>query len=235
MSRQDDEGLRKWWVEDREQDDDSGEPPEWWRFVQQDLAKGYNPGRALGLAFLWVLFVIFLVWFAIVRPHGKPDYATLDELIESQGPVLDTEPRFTEPGNLPAGFYRSVEDHTLKVLPAPTTTTMAPPATTTTTVVSPPVAAKPESVAAAQPVGNVQELICSYSWDCGTALRVAECESGFNPRAVGGASERGIFQVHPVHAASLGSRWDLMFDPAENVRFAFELWSSQGWRPWSCF
>ncbi len=119
----------------------------------------------------------------------------------------------------------------------PTTTT-----TTTTTTVPAPV---PPSVPAAPhpaPVpplparvgGSLEDLICSYGWDCARALAVARCESRLDPAAVGGAGERGLFQIHPVHAAWLGPRWDALFDPVVNVAVAHEMWRTQGWRPWSC-
>jgi len=108
-----------------------------------------------------------------------------------------------------------------------TTTTTAPPPTTVP-------ARPPAPPAPPTATGPIADLICSYPWDCATALRVAECESGLNPRAVGSAGERGLFQVHPVHRAWLGARWDQLFDPAVNVAVAFEMWTTQGWGPWSC-
>jgi hypothetical protein len=68
-----------------------------------------------------------------------------------------------------------------------------------------------------------------------TAIRVARCETGgtFNPRAVGRAGERGLFQIHPVHFG-WAQPWRL-FDPVWNARVAYRL--SRGgtsWRAWSC-
>jgi hypothetical protein len=67
------------------------------------------------------------------------------------------------------------------------------------------------------------------------AVRVAGCETGwtFNPRAVGRAGERGLFQIHPVHF-SWAQPWRL-FDPVWNARVAYRL--SRGgtsWRAWTC-
>lgn len=67
------------------------------------------------------------------------------------------------------------------------------------------------------------------------AIRVARCETGgtFDPRAVGRAGERGIFQIHPVHFGWAQPR--RLFDPVWNSRVAYRL--SRGgrdWRPWSC-
>ncbi len=113
-----------------------------------------------------------------------------------------------------------------------TTTTEAPPAPAQPAVPAPPPSPPPATVTVE--AGPLADLICSYGWDCATALRVAACESGMNPGAVGSAGERGIFQVHPVHRSWLGARWDRLFDPAVNVAVAFEMWSAQGWGPWSC-
>ena len=69
------------------------------------------------------------------------------------------------------------------------------------------------------------------------AVKVAVCESGLNPYAVGSHGERGIFQIHPVHISSLnqhGYTWDQMFDPNANIAYARLLYGWQGWGPWSC-
>lgn len=66
-----------------------------------------------------------------------------------------------------------------------------------------------------------------------TALCVAWHESRFDPRAVGRAGERGLFQIHPVHRAWLGARWARLFDPAVNASVARQLQRRAGWAPWS--
>ncbi len=67
-----------------------------------------------------------------------------------------------------------------------------------------------------------------------TAL-IANCESGFNPRAhnTAGEDSRGWFQINVVPAANpdLLALGDL-FDPAVNVRAARIVWGRQGWRAW---
>ena len=67
------------------------------------------------------------------------------------------------------------------------------------------------------------------------AIRVASCETGgtFDPRALGRAGERGIFQIHPVHFSWASPR--RLFEPLYNARVAFRL--SRGgtsWRAWTC-
>jgi hypothetical protein len=88
------------------------------------------------------------------------------------------------------------------------------------------------------PAGSIEEMICSVFGDqCGKALSVAWCESRYNPTTVGSAGERGLMQIHPVHISYLanhGLSWDDMFDPMANLTYAYALYSSQGWRPWTC-
>lgn len=65
------------------------------------------------------------------------------------------------------------------------------------------------------------------------ALRVARCESHLNPRALGAAGERGIFQIHPVHFRWLDE--DRLWQPYYNARVAYRM--SRGgrdWRAWTC-
>lgn len=133
-----------------------------------------------------------------------------------------------------------------------TTTSTIPPTTISPTTVytpetSPPptetVPAPPEPVQApivaqqVQPSSDIEALICStFVNDCAKALSVAWCESNYNPGVVGAAGERGIFQIHPVHIPRLGpyGGWDAMFDPSSNIAYAYALYSSSGWGPWTC-
>lgn len=72
-------------------------------------------------------------------------------------------------------------------------------------------------------MGHIQELICSYSWDCATALRVSSCESGFNPLADNPHSSAfGLFQ-------RLG---ETSTDPKVQVANAYAMYVSRGWQPW---
>jgi hypothetical protein len=85
--------------------------------------------------------------------------------------------------------------------------------------------------------GSVEDLICqSFGDQCQKALAVAWCESNHNPGVVGGAGERGLFQIHPVHIPNLGpyGGWDAMFNPSANIAYAYALYSSSGWGPWTC-
>ena len=66
------------------------------------------------------------------------------------------------------------------------------------------------------------------------AVKVALCESGFNPAAVGAAGELGILQVHPVHAAAMMAAGLDFQSERDRILWAVELWQEQGGSPWAC-
>jgi len=66
------------------------------------------------------------------------------------------------------------------------------------------------------------------------ALNIARCESGLwtGAWARQGEDSRGLWQLnvwaHPTFAMyNLG-------DPQINAYFAYQLWSNEGWEPWTC-
>jgi hypothetical protein len=69
------------------------------------------------------------------------------------------------------------------------------------------------------------------------ALRIAYCESRFNPHDVSSAGAVGVFQIRPVdHGWRLKKIKDGkdLFDPWTNVRVAHHIYEHQGWSPWVC-
>ena len=86
------------------------------------------------------------------------------------------------------------------------------------------------------PVPEAEALVCAYSWDCATAMRIVDCETGgtFYAGSVGDYGERGLFQIHEVHWHKPECSGDL-FDPAYNTACAYSIWLEQGWNPWSCW
>jgi hypothetical protein len=76
-----------------------------------------------------------------------------------------------------------------------------------------------------------------------TALRVANCESGFETSTSG--SYLGVYQFAPSTWSSnrsrfraLGCRWDLSWSALNgraNVTVAIKVASTTGWGPWSCY
>jgi hypothetical protein len=78
------------------------------------------------------------------------------------------------------------------------------------------------------------------------AVRVAQCESGLNPIAVGGPNSNGtldfgVFQFNDggtLQAYLPGSTFHAKVDAAlhagDNIRAALDLFRARGWEPWSC-
>ena len=93
--------------------------------------------------------------------------------------------------------------------------------------------------------GAVESIICSYSWNCATALRIvygptAACptgESGGNPRAFNrrGYGHYGLWEISAIHAYRWPDFWEAWADPVKNTAWAWELYQEQGWEPWACY
>lgn len=72
------------------------------------------------------------------------------------------------------------------------------------------------------------------------AVRVADCESGLNPRAVSaGGGNHGLFQINSVHkptVQAMGYSWNQIYDPYVNAKVARKIFNDAGksWRPWGC-
>ncbi|HEV7722454.1 MAG TPA: transglycosylase SLT domain-containing protein [Iamia sp.] len=72
------------------------------------------------------------------------------------------------------------------------------------------------------------------------AVRVADCESDLNPRAVSaGGKNHGLFQINSVHKPTverMGYKWDQIYDPYVNAKVARKIFNDAGssWAPWGC-
>lgn len=65
------------------------------------------------------------------------------------------------------------------------------------------------------------------------AVRVARCESGFNPHAQNRSSSAyGIFQF--LNSTWKGTGIQKTSDPGLQIEAAYRLWKARGWRPWVC-
>lgn len=64
------------------------------------------------------------------------------------------------------------------------------------------------------------------------AFNVIACESKWDTNAIGKAGEKGLLQIHPIHARNMG----YMAFGNEQARFeyAVSLWKVGGWNAWSC-
>lgn len=67
------------------------------------------------------------------------------------------------------------------------------------------------------------------------ALKIAFCESGLNPEAVGDKNTAyqsyGLFQIRALPGRPSP---DWLLDPVNNINYAYELYQKEGWQPWSC-
>ena len=78
---------------------------------------------------------------------------------------------------------------------------------------------------------RVEEEIRKVFPDAPIMLAVARCESSLIPDAEGPTNDGGVFQIHrPSHAKRIEGI-DL-YNPAQNIRFARELYEESGLAPW---
>jgi hypothetical protein len=164
-----------------------------------------------------------------VSTESPPDSTVVD--------VTTTVPVGPSPQDMEA-FYQAVQQQVFYDAVIATTPPVTAPPVTVPPVTAPPVTIPAPPVPVVEfAAGTIQDMICATFGDqCAKALSVVQCESNFNPNVVGGAGERGLFQIHPVHANNLGAYggWDAMFDPAANIAYAYALYSGSGWGPWTC-
>jgi soluble lytic murein transglycosylase-like protein len=87
--------------------------------------------------------------------------------------------------------------------------------------------------------GMIRSLARRHGVSAGTALRVAACESGFNPRAYNPAGPYvGVFQqdtgAWPGRARRYGHPGASPFDTYANVDVSLRMARSEGWGHWGC-
>ena len=92
------------------------------------------------------------------------------------------------------------------------------------------------------PFTEIEAAICAvFGTYCRDALAVAACESGpdYWAEPADNPNHRGAFQISYVHAGRFADKgWDWGTDGLDilkNATIAFEIWSVQGWKPWSCW
>lgn len=97
----------------------------------------------------------------------------------------------------------------------------------------------PQSANSAQVLSVIYQVFGSYG---GQATRVAQCESGLNPRAVnnfwiGGSHAVGLFQIlYPSTWYTTSQANQSPYDAVANTRAAHDIFVRDGysWREWSC-
>jgi hypothetical protein len=111
----------------------------------------------------------------------------------------------------------------------------AAPPTTVTPVPAAPAPAAPATPSQAEVVAVIREV---FGPNGDAAIRVANCESHLNPRAISrGGSNWGLFQINKVHAkrvAAMGYRWEDLLDARVNTTVAKAIFDGSGWGPWAC-
>ena len=138
-----------------------------------------------------------------------------------------------------------VEQARLAALQPPTAAPAPVPAPTLAPAAAPVPAPRPTPAPAPPPppapvAGSIQQIILDAFAPLGPAaqqwaLRVAKCESGYNPNAVNRSSgASGLFQFLPATWASLPQHNQSVFDPVANAQAAAVLYQRSGPNQWSC-
>ncbi len=71
-------------------------------------------------------------------------------------------------------------------------------------------------------------------------LKIIDCESGFNPKALNDNPRTGDFSVGLTQVNIRGSlaknrpTKEQLEDPKTNLDFSYELWKKEGFSPWTC-
>lgn len=159
--------------------------------------------------------VLFAMFFVVLTAEG---IANATPINNSTTEVPETVQTVTE-----------VVQETVNVAPTPIPEPVVEPEQTPK--------AKPAVI---HPIGceNYRQLISQYDWNVDVALNVMRAESGCNPnakgdnRVIGGiyAPSCGLFQIRTLQGRPTCEQ---LQDPATNLEWAFKLYRSSGWKPWS--
>jgi hypothetical protein len=130
------------------------------------------------------------------------------------------------------GAKESTTPSTIELAPVvsvETTTTTSTTSTTTTTTTIPRVGKCAQWHNLAVSVGWPEEELPQLDI---VMWRESRCQ----PDAWNGA-DAGLMQINQIHTEWMaGMGWkhpEDMFDPANNLLFAYRLWTTSGWKPWS--
>jgi hypothetical protein len=170
-------------------------------------------------------------------PAPEPDLAAAVDAAASGLPSRltsgDPEP---EPDSEP-----SADAPTPTAAQRPATAAPSPPPPSTPETAPAPAPERSSTAQAPEPAPEHIERIVRARFGDRTdaALRVAHCESRYDPRAVSaGGGSWGLFQINRVHedlVAELGYEWEDLLDAAVNTHVARVLFDrAGGWSPWAC-
>jgi hypothetical protein len=94
----------------------------------------------------------------------------------------------------------------------------------------------PHPTSAPAPTGSPEGVVRQVFGPLGVAdqaVRVAACESGLDPGAMSaGGTYRGLFQLGPHLAGTVGFYGGNWFDPLTNSEVARDLYLRSGWSSW---
>jgi transglycosylase-like protein with SLT domain/SH3 domain-containing protein len=85
-----------------------------------------------------------------------------------------------------------------------------------------------------QVIGIITDAAHQYGQNPDDMVRVARCESGLNPSAVGGGQYYGLFQFVPSTFSGTPYGDKSIFDPSANAGAAAWMWSQGHKSEWSC-
>ena len=96
-----------------------------------------------------------------------------------------------------------------------------------------------EAVVIAEP-SRIEQVICSYDWNCEDAKKIAFCESSMRPGIISkpnsnGTRDHGLFQINDgAWKQAFYNRWDRILELEMNVELAYHIWTIYQWSPWTC-
>jgi soluble lytic murein transglycosylase-like protein len=79
-----------------------------------------------------------------------------------------------------------------------------------------------------------ESIISQYNWDVRTAIAIMKAESGCNPVRDNaglnsdGTNDVGLMQINSIHVSSGAIAESSRRDPADNIAFAYRLYSERG-------
>lgn len=82
---------------------------------------------------------------------------------------------------------------------------------------------------------EIKEKICQvFTSNCREALIIAKNESGFRPWAISKTNDYGVFQLNcRWQKKRVGGDCNKFLDPDTNIRIAKQIYTEQGWNPWT--
>lgn len=78
-------------------------------------------------------------------------------------------------------------------------------------------------------------IVAQYDWNVNTAMAIMRAESNCNSMARSPTHDSGLFQINDVHLAAVDYNQPALYDPATNVKVAYQVYSGSGWNAWTTF